>query len=73
MEWLVSWPNKETITLATKPSFAAAGYLFFLNSKTGGANKILSGINGLTSLVDGTAKNILYSESSRWFNKAELL
>lgn len=62
-EWLVSWPNKETIALATKPSFAAAGYLFFLNSKTGSANKILSGINGLTSLVDGTAKNILYSES----------
>lgn len=62
-EWIVSWPNKEIIALTTKPSFAAAGYLFFLNSKTGGANKILSGINGLTALVDNATKNILYSES----------
>ena len=62
-EWLVSWPNKDTISLATKPSFAVAGYLFFLNEKTGDDSKILSGINGLTALVNKTAKNILYSES----------
>jgi len=40
-----------------------AGYLFFLNEKTGDDSKILSGINGLTALVNKTAKNILYSES----------
>lgn len=62
-EWLTSWPNKETIALATKPSSAVAGYLFFLNSKTGEYNKIMSGINGLTALVSSTTKNILYSES----------
>lgn len=63
-EWLTSWPNKETIVLTTKPSSAVAGYLFFLNQKTGGYNKILSGINGLTALVSSTTKNILYSESA---------
>ena len=63
-EWLASWPNKDIIVLATKPSSVAAGYLFFLNEKTGGSDKILSGINGLTALVSSTTKNILYSESA---------
>lgn len=62
-EWLVSWPNNETIALATKPSSIAPGYLFFLNSKTGAENKTLGGINGLTALTSSTTKNILYSES----------
>lgn len=62
-EWLVSWTNKEIISLATKPSYTATGYLFFLNKKTGVNNKILGGINGLTALVSSTTKNILYSES----------
>lgn len=62
-EWLASWPNKEIIALATKPSFAAPGYLFFLNTKTDAASKILSGVNGLTALVSSTTKKILYSES----------
>lgn len=62
-EWLASWPESETITLATKPSSNAPGYLFFLNSKTGSTSKIISGVNGLTALINGTAKNILYSES----------
>lgn len=62
-EWLVSWPNKDTIALATKPSFASLGYLFFINAKTGASNKILSDVNGLTILVSSSTKNILYSES----------
>ena len=63
-EWLASWPNKDIIVLATKPSFATAGYLFFLNEKTGRNDKILSGVNGLTALVSSTTKNILYSASA---------
>ena len=62
-EWLVSWPNKETLALATKPSSGIPGYLFFLNSKTGVVSKVLSDINSLTALVSSTTKNILYSES----------
>lgn len=62
-EWLASWTNNEIITLATKPAYNASGYLFFLNSKSGATNKIMSGINGLTALISSTTKNIIYSES----------
>lgn len=62
-EWLASWPESDTVTLATKPGSNAQGYLFFLNSKTGATSKIMSGVNGLTALINNTAKNILYSES----------
>ena len=58
------WPNAETITLATKPSSTAPGYLFFIDSRTGAENKILGAINGLTALTSSSTKNILYSESS---------
>ena len=63
-EWLALWPNAETITLATKPSSTAPGYLFFIDSRTGAENKILGAINGLTALTSSSTKNILYSESS---------
>lgn len=62
-EWLVSWPNKDILAFVTKPSFLSPGYLFFVNSKTGASNKILSSINGLTVLAGSTTKNILYSET----------
>lgn len=63
-EWLALWTNADTITLATKPSSTAPGYLFFLNSKTGVEDKILGATNGLTALTSSSTKNILYSESS---------
>lgn len=62
-EWLISWMNDKTITLATKPSFNVPGHLFFLDVKTGVMDKIMTGVNGLTALVSDNAKNILYSES----------
>lgn len=63
-EWLALWSNTEVITLTTKPSATAPGYLFFLNSKTGTENKILGATNGLTAITSSSTKNILYSESS---------
>lgn len=63
-EWLALWTNADTITLATKPSAIAPGYLFFLNGKTGVESKILGATNGLTALTSSSTKNILYSESS---------
>lgn len=62
-EWLTSWTNDKTITLVAKPSANVPGHMFFLNVKTGVTDKIMTGINGLTSLVSDNAKNILYSES----------
>lgn len=64
-EWLVSWPNQKTIAFATKPSFAAAGYFYFLNTQTKSFDKILGNIFGLTALASPDGKRIAYSESSR--------
>ncbi|MCK5060194.1 MAG: hypothetical protein KAR00_03590 [Candidatus Pacebacteria bacterium] len=62
-EWLISWPQTNIITLTTKPSSQAEGYLYFLNTTTGGLTKILGGIFGLTTLANEDGQKILYSES----------
>jgi hypothetical protein len=65
IEWLVSWPKAETITLSTKPSAKIAGYMYFLNSQTGNLSRVLGGINGLTTKTNETATEVLYSDSIR--------
>lgn len=62
-EWQISWPISGFIYLNTKPSFATEGYLFSFNIKTGTMEKVLSGIKGLTSLVSGDGKKIVYNRS----------
>lgn len=62
-EWLPQFPNKNLITLTTKPSESVPGYMFFLNTTTKSLNKVLSGINGLTTLTNKDGKFVLYSES----------
>lgn len=65
IEWLISWPKESTITLNTKPSANIAGYMYFLNSQTGGLSRIIGGINGLTTKTNKTATQVLYSDSTR--------
>ena len=65
IEWLVTWPKEETITMTTKPSANIPGYMYFLNSKTGSFSRILGSVNGLTTLTNKTATEVLYSDSSR--------
>jgi len=65
VEWLVSWPKEETVTLTTKPSAQIPGYLYFLNSKTGDFSRILGRINGLTTKTNRGATEVLYSDSTR--------
>jgi len=62
-EWLPQWPNKDTITLTTKPSEKVPGFMYFLDVKTERFIKILSEINGLTTLTNLDGNKILYSES----------
>lgn len=62
-EWLVSWPYSKIIAFATKPSFAAVGYLYFLNTQTDAFDKIVGGVSGLSALVSPDGKYIAYSES----------
>ncbi len=63
-DWDASWPEKETVTLQTKPSATVPGYLHFFNTKSLVSNKILGNISGLTTLTSPDAKKILYSKTN---------
>jgi hypothetical protein len=62
-EWLVGWPTPSLVALTTKPSAAVPGFLYFLNTKSGSLTRAISGINGLTTLVNPNGSLVLYSES----------
>jgi len=63
-EWLSQWPNDRMITLTTKPSYNVPGYLYAVDPIKKDFNKILGGINGLTSLTSPSGKMVLYSGSN---------
>jgi len=70
-EWLSGWGNNKTITLTTKPSSGIPGYAYGIDAATGlsaqagkNLNKILGGINGLTTLPSPDGKLILYNDDS---------
>lgn len=63
-EFSAAWPSENLISLNTKPSAAAEGYLYKLNPSTGSLEGVLKGIRGLTALWSPDASFILYSESS---------
>lgn len=63
-EWLPQWPNKEIITLTTKPAGSVDGFMYFLNTKTENLDRILGNIKGLTTLTSPDAKKVLYSKST---------
>ncbi len=63
-EWLLSWPSDNTITLATKPSGKAPGFMYSIGASGGNLTKILGDINGLTGLMSPDGKKVLYSESA---------
>lgn len=62
-EWLPQFPNQKLVTLTTKPSANVPGHLFFLDPKTKALTKVLSGINGLTTLTSRDGNLVLYSET----------
>ena len=63
-EWSVSWPAAASVTVTTKPSYIAPGYMYLINSTTGNRQKILGGINGLTDLTNPGATEIAYTDST---------
>ena len=67
-EWLSGWPNARMITLTTKPSFNASGFMYSLDPNTKKMNKILGNINGLTTLVSPSGKLILYNDNNLSLN-----
>ncbi len=63
-EWLSQWPNDKMITLTTKPSANVPGYMYAINPDKKDFNKILGGINGLTTLTSPNGKLILYNNNN---------
>ena len=63
-EWLPQFPNKNLVTLTTRPSAKIPGYLFFLNPSTKTVQKILTNVTGLTTLTNGDGKLVAYSETN---------
>ncbi|MEI6042130.1 MAG: hypothetical protein WCQ00_01000 [bacterium] len=62
-EWLLSWPNTNTLVLNTKPSTYSPGYAYSINIKTKAFSRITGGQNGLTTLVSPDGLNVLVGES----------
>lgn len=63
-EWLTGWPSDNVITLTTKPSGKAPGFMYSINPSGGNLTKILGGISGMTSLMSPDGKKVIYSESA---------
>jgi len=63
-EWLSGWPNNNMITLSTKPSGEALGYMYTTDSAGNNLSKILGDINGLTTLASPSGKLILYADNN---------
>lgn len=65
---VVEWPESNTIVITTKASAYFAGYLYFVNVKTGSVKQVLGGIPGLSARVSADAKQILYSSTGKSSN-----
>ncbi|HCY18134.1 MAG: hypothetical protein UR62_C0009G0009 [Candidatus Nomurabacteria bacterium GW2011_GWF2_35_12] len=63
-EWLSSWPNNKMITITTKPSANVLGYMYAIDPDKKDFNKILGGINGLTTLTSPNGRIVLYSNNN---------
>ncbi len=64
-EWIPQWPKTDTITLTTKASAQATGYLYFVNTSTGAMRGVLGGIYGLSTITNPTTTKVLYSQANQ--------
>ncbi|MCE9585665.1 hypothetical protein K8Q94_03535 [Candidatus Nomurabacteria bacterium] len=67
-EWLTQYPNDKMVTLTAKPSAFAPGYMYSIDPDKKDFNKILSNINGLTTLTSPNGKMVLYGNSNMSLN-----
>lgn len=58
---MIDWPENNTLTLTTKASASASGYIYTIDTKTGIMKKIFGGVRGLSSAVSKDLKRVLYS------------
>lgn len=60
-EWLLLWPEKNTLTLTTRASAGVDGFMYAISPTTGASRKILSSVKGLTTLMSPDGKKVLYA------------
>lgn len=63
-EWLSWWGSSKMITLSTKPSYLAPGYMYKLDPTNKNFAQVLSGITGLTTLGSPDGKKVLYADNT---------
>jgi hypothetical protein len=61
---VAEWPEEDTLTLTTKASSEQAGFLYFVNSKTGVWKKILGPTVGLSTRTSRDARYVFASYST---------
>ncbi len=57
----IDWPEINTITLTTKASAVASGYIYSVDAKSGAMKTIYGGLKGLTGQMNRDASKLLYS------------
>jgi hypothetical protein len=62
-EWLVQWPERRFVTLTTKPSGSIPGYMYLLNTENSSFDRIIGGINGLTTNTSPDTNKVLFGVS----------
>ncbi|MBP9711601.1 MAG: hypothetical protein KBD55_01025 [Candidatus Pacebacteria bacterium] len=67
-EWLSQYPNSKMISLTTKPSGLVQGYMYKLDIGTKSLNRVLGGINGLTTLTSPNGKLIIFADANLSLN-----
>lgn len=60
-----AWPADGIIAITTKGSASHAGFLYFVNPKTGVWTKILGPVTGLSAIVNHTGKYVFYSATGK--------
>ena len=66
--WLSFWPNKNMITITTKPSYNTFGYMYAIDPDKKDLTKILGDINGLNTLTSPDGTKVLYSDNNLSLN-----
>ncbi|HEY4490221.1 MAG TPA: hypothetical protein VJC12_03135 [Candidatus Paceibacterota bacterium] len=61
--WQNSFPNENSVSITSSPSYAAEGYSYLINLKSGLVEKTIGGKIGLTTLYSSSTKGVLYSKS----------
>jgi len=69
---IIEWPHPDYISLRTKASGLAEGFIYLLNIKTKALQKVLGGLNGLTGLWSPQGDKILFAYTNEHGKELQL-